>query len=147
MAEDGSRGRWEQVLHAVRDTVRPGVPVVGATLRPRPMEEVRGQSVAYFCAAPASAHESLAAHLAQDHGADVAHISGNLANRPALREELEHVAAEVFLVELKAAAVDVVVETALERGARVVLAANDVVAAPGERDLDEVLLELAKFAV
>jgi cyclic 2,3-diphosphoglycerate synthetase len=147
MAEDGSRGRWEQVLHAVRDTVRPGVPVVGATLRPRPMEEVRGQSVAYFCAAPVSAHESLADRLARDHGADVVHVSGNLANRPALREELKQVDAEVFLVELKAAAVDVVVEAALERGARVVLAANDVVAAPGERDLDEVLLELAKFAV
>lgn len=145
MAEEGSRDRWEQVLRAVRSTVRPGVPVVGATLRPRPVEEIRGRSVAYFCAAPLPAHQFLAAHLAQDHGADVVHVSGNLANRAALREELPHVDAEVFLVELKAAAVDVVVEAALDRGARVVLAANDVVAAPGEADLDELLLEVAKF--
>jgi cyclic 2,3-diphosphoglycerate synthetase len=145
MAEEGSRDRWEQVLRAVRDTVRPGIQVVGATLRPRPVEEIRGRSVAYFCAAPLPALQFLAAHLAQDHGADVVHVSGNLANRAALREELPQVDAEVFLVELKAAAVDVVVEAALDRGARVVLAANDVVAAPGEADLDELLLEVAKF--
>ena len=35
--------------------------------------------------------------------------------------------AEVYLVELKAAAIDVVAEAAHERGAEVVLAANDVV--------------------
>ena len=59
--------------------------------------------------------------------AEVVHVSRNLARRDALREELEHVDAEVYLVELKAAAVDVVAEAALERGAEVVLAANDVV--------------------
>jgi hypothetical protein len=48
-------------------------------------------------------------------------------------------------VELKAAAVDVVAETALARGVHVVLAANDVVAARGAGDLDEMLLKLAKF--
>ena len=146
MAEEGSRSEWEGVLHAVRDSVRPDVPVVGATLRPRPAEDVRGQSVAYFCTAPASAHAPLALHLAEDYGARVVHVSGNLANRGALREELQRVEADVYLVELKAAAVDVVVEAALARNARVVLAANDVTATPGERDLDEVLLELAKFA-
>ncbi len=53
--------------------------------------------------------------------------------------------AEVYLVELKAAAIDVVAEAASERGAEVVLAANDVVAVPGEPDLDELLLGMAKF--
>lgn len=146
MAEEGSRPEWECVLRVVRDSVRPGTPVVGATLRPRPVEDVRGRSVAYFCTAPEPAHAPLARHLAEEHGADVVHVSGNLANRSALREELPRVDADVFLVELKAAAVDVVVEAALVRGAHVVLAANDVFSAPGERDLDEVLREMAKFA-
>jgi cyclic 2,3-diphosphoglycerate synthetase len=146
MAEEGSRPEWECVLRVVRDSVRPGTPVVGATLRPRPVEDVRGRSVAYFCTAPEPAHAPLARHLAEEHGADVVHVSGNLANRSALREELPRVDADVFLVELKAAAVDVVVEAALIRGAHVVLAANDLFSAPGEPDLDEVLLEVAKFA-
>jgi hypothetical protein len=49
----------------------------------------------------------------------------------------------VYLVELKAAAVDVVAEAALARGAEVVLAANDVVS----DELDECVLTLAKQAV
>jgi cyclic 2,3-diphosphoglycerate synthetase len=146
MAEDESKGSWDAVLQAVRGVVRPRVAVVGARLRPRPVEDVRGRTVAYFSTAPASAHGPLARHLADEHGARVLHVSGNLANRGALRDELSGVDAEVFLVELKAAAVDVVVEAALERGAEVVLVANDVVPAPGEEDLDEMLLEVAKFS-
>jgi cyclic 2,3-diphosphoglycerate synthetase len=75
--------------------------------------------------------------------AQIVHVSRNLARRDALREELEHVDAEVFLVELKAAAVDVVAEAALARGAEVVLAANDVVS----DELDDRILDLAKQAV
>ena len=48
-------------------------------------------------------------------------------------------------MELKAAAIDVVAEAALARGAEVVLAANDVVPLAGEPDLDELLLDMAKF--
>ncbi len=68
--------------------------------------------------------------------ADVVHVSTNLADRDALRKDL--VNADTYLVELKAAAVDVVVEHALSHGVKIVLARNDVVA-PG---LDEQLLEL-----
>lgn len=147
MAEDDARSQWESVLEVVRSTVREGVVVVGALLRPRPIEDVTGNALAYFCTAPVRAHGALAAHLEEEYGANVVHVSGNLANRAALREELERVDADCFLVELKAAAIDVVVEAALARGARVVLAANDVVAAQGQGDLDEMLLEMAKFSV
>jgi cyclic 2,3-diphosphoglycerate synthetase len=85
----------------------------------------------------------LASHLTDKHGADVVHVSGSLADREALHAELQRVQADVFLVELKAAAVDVVAEFALARRAEVVLAANEVVAIPGERDLDGMLLEMA----
>jgi cyclic 2,3-diphosphoglycerate synthetase len=136
---------WTRVRDAASSTVRDGVDVVGAVLRPRPLQPVAARTVAYFCTAPASAHATLAAHLRGAHGAEVVHVSGNLADREALRNELPGVRAEVFLVELKAAAVDVVAEHAIERGVDIVLAANDVVAAPGEPDLDELLLEMAKF--
>ena len=77
-----------------------------------------------------------------DHVDEVVFASQNLADRAALRRDLEGVDAEVFLVELKAAAIDVVAEAASERGAEVVLAAYDV-QAPG---LDDTLLELAALA-
>jgi cyclic 2,3-diphosphoglycerate synthetase len=136
---------WEAVLQRVADTVRGGIPVVATTLEPRPLVDIAGRSTAYFCAAPESALVLLRQRLESTYGAEVVHVSGNLANRGALRQELSDVDAEVYLVELKAAAIDVVAEAALARGADVVLAANDVVRLEGEPDLDELLLDMAKF--
>jgi cyclic 2,3-diphosphoglycerate synthetase len=70
--------------------------------------------------------------------ADIVHVSRNLARRDLLSEELAGVDADTYLVEIKAAAIDVVAEHALARGARVVFADNEVVA-PG---LDEAILAL-----
>jgi cyclic 2,3-diphosphoglycerate synthetase len=67
--------------------------------------------------------------------ADVVHVSTRLANRAALREDL--VDADTYLVEVKAAGIDVVAAHALERGIEVVLAANEVVGVA-----DDVLLDL-----
>jgi cyclic 2,3-diphosphoglycerate synthetase len=94
------------------------VPVVSAELRLQPMEALAGRRTAVFTTGPAPTDEL---------DADVVHVSRNLANRDALRAELEAIDADVYLVELKAAAIDVVAETALARGAEVVLAANEVV--------------------
>ena len=141
---DASSG-WSAVRDAVRGVVRQGVEVVPTRLRPRPLLDVSGRSVAYFSAAPPDAHESLRAELESASGATVVHVSGNLADRAALRDELARVDADVFVVELKAAAIDVVAEAAQNRGIEVVLAANDVVAIDGDGELDERLLEMAKF--
>lgn len=140
-AEEGSG--YEQLAHAIAGVK--DVPVVPVVLRPRPVEPILGQRVAYFSTAPAEAHETLARHLREEHGAEVVLVSGNLARRSALREELEHVDAEVFLVEIKAAAIDVVAEAAVERGARVVFADNELVPV-GVLDLDAQLTQLADSA-
>jgi hypothetical protein len=50
------------------------------------------------------------------------------------------------VIELKAAAVDVVAEEAARRGVRVVVAANDVIPLPGEPDLDQACEHLARQA-
>ena len=109
--------------------------MLATTLRPRPAEPVDGRTVAFFSTAPESAHEMLAAHLRDEHGADVVHVSGNLADRRTLREELEQRRGRRLPLELKAAAIDVVAETALERGVDVVLAGSDVLSVdePGPR--------------
>ena len=105
------------------------VPVVSAALRLQPTEALAGRRTAVFTTGPAPTDEL---------DADVVHVSRNLANRDALRAELEAIDAEVYLVELKAAAIDVVAETARARGAQVVLAANEIVSP----ELDERLRTL-----
>jgi cyclic 2,3-diphosphoglycerate synthetase len=134
------------VVAALRQVTRPGVPIVRTVLRPAPLEPVAGERVAFFGTAPAAAHDRIAAALTA-HGADVVHVSGALADRARLRAELERIDAGTFVVELKAAAVDVVAVEAERRGARVVLATNDVLPLAGEPDLDTVLRRLAAEAV
>jgi cyclic 2,3-diphosphoglycerate synthase len=117
------------------------VPVLAAELEPRPVEPVEGRVAVFSTAPPAAADRIAASLLAQ--GVDVVHVSTSLARRDALREELDRIDANTFLVELKAAAIDLVAETATARGVSVVLLDNAVVA-PG---LDEELLALAEAAV
>jgi cyclic 2,3-diphosphoglycerate synthetase len=55
--------------------------------------------------------------------------------------------AEVYLTEIKAAAIDVVAETAETRGLPVVFADNEVLPLPGERDLDAEVVALADTVI
>jgi cyclic 2,3-diphosphoglycerate synthetase len=104
---------------------------VRVKLRLRATEPLSGR-VAVFTAGGTDV-----AHL----DADVVHVSNNLADRAALARELDELVADTYLVEVKAAAIDVVAEHALARGRHVVLAANDVV--PVDGDLDAALLALS----
>ena len=103
------------------------VPVIRIDLRLRPVEPLRGRRVAVFTAGPAET-----GHL----DAEVVAASTSLANRANLRQDLARVDAEVYLVELKAAAIDVVAEAAAARGVELVLAANDVVSPELDAELE-----------
>ena len=105
------------------------------TLRLRPSEPLPGR-VAVFTAGGTDV-----SHLE----ADVVSISTNLADRSALARELASIDADTYLVEVKAAAVDVVAEHALAHDRRIVLASNDVV--PLRGDLDAALLDLVPARV
>lgn len=102
-------------------------------LRLRPMQPLAGRRTAVFTTGPART----------DHLDGVVSCSRNLADRELLRRDLAQADADVYLVELKAAAVDVVAEVAAARGIAVVLASNELV---GD-GIDEALLELADLAV
>jgi cyclic 2,3-diphosphoglycerate synthetase len=93
-----------------------GSTVVRFDLRLRPAQSLAGRSAALFTTGPAP----------YDHLPEVMFASRNLADRRALQEDLRSVEAEVFVVELKAAAIDVVAEAAAERGAALSLAAQTV---------------------
>jgi cyclic 2,3-diphosphoglycerate synthetase len=123
------------------------LPVVSVELRPRPVTPVLGRRVAFFTTAPTEAHETIERHLREELGAEVVLVSGNLARREALHQDLARARdAEVYLVEIKAAAIDVVAEDALERGVEVVFADNELVPV-GVLDLDTELVRLADEAI
>jgi cyclic 2,3-diphosphoglycerate synthase len=137
--------RLREAIAEVKD-----VPVVATVFRQRPVGPVDGRKVALFSTAPEEIHDRIRRHLEDVHGAEVVLVSGNLSKRDRLRRELdsrEAEEAEVYLVEIKAAAIEVVAEAASERGKDVVFAENAVLPLEGEPDLDEALRRLADAAM
>jgi cyclic 2,3-diphosphoglycerate synthetase len=140
----------EEEVAAVRSAVhelRPEATVVAVALRPHPAEPVAGERVALFTTASGPIQPRLGRYLADEHGADVTAVVGSLGDRRALRADLEApgvLAAHTYLVEITAAAIDVVAEAAQERGARVVFCDNRPVPLPGEPDLDAAVTDLAE---
>jgi cyclic 2,3-diphosphoglycerate synthase len=114
------------------------VPIVRADLRLAPAEALAGRRTAVFTTGPAPT-----GHL----DAEIVAVSRNLADRARLREDLAAVKADVYLVEIKAAAIDVVAEVARERGVELVFAGNEVVSRPGEPELDDEVIKLVQPAV
>jgi len=122
---------------AVADEVRElGKPALRFGLRLRPAQPVKGR-IALFTTG----------NVPFGHLDDVVFASRNLSDRAALAEDLRNADADVFVVELKAAAIDMVAEAALERGVKLVFADNEVVPLPGEPDLDELFRGLAPSEV
>ena len=142
MAEDGCEDTREAI-----EAIAPELRVIAVTLRPRPIEALDDRPVAFFTTAPADRADELAAALG---AGEVMAVVPALADRDALRRALGSAdvrAAETYVVEVKAAAVDIVCEAAAERGVRVVFCDNVPESLPGEPDLDDVLLGLASEAV
>jgi cyclic 2,3-diphosphoglycerate synthase len=134
----------EELRRAIRAVKE--VPVVAASLRPKPVTSIDGRRIAFFTTAPETAHARLASHLRDAHGAADVAVSGNLARRGPLRADLARIEADTYLVEIKAAAIDVVAEVAAERRIPVVFADNEVVPLQGELDLEAEIDALAEAA-
>jgi cyclic 2,3-diphosphoglycerate synthetase len=120
-------------------------PLVGCRLEPESAGEVpAGARVALFTTAPSERHADLREVLGR-RGVEVRVLSGNLARRAELRGDLERAERErcdLYLTELKAAAVELVAEEAARRGIELVLVRNRPVSLVGEPDLDTELLAL-----
>jgi cyclic 2,3-diphosphoglycerate synthase len=123
-------------LRAVRRGIaalRPDLTVLQTVFRPRPLGDVRGRRVAFFTTAVPRGLDLLSEHLSGAYGAEVVLASGGLASRPALAEAVRRAtgAADVWLTEIKAAAIDVVAEAAAEAGKELVFCDNEPVAVDG----------------
>jgi cyclic 2,3-diphosphoglycerate synthetase len=103
--------------------------------------------VFYVTTAPAGAGGVLTAHLEERHGAKVVGVSHNLARRPQLAEDLERLeGADILLVELKAAAIDMAARIALDRNMDVVFCDNRVVTTAGDTTFEAMVLRMATLA-
>ena len=142
MAETGDQA----VLERVR-SLAPKVDVVRTVLRPWPLQPIAGRRVYYVTTAPPAAGEVLTAHLEKAHDACLVGTSHNLARRPQLAGDLEGMdEADVLLVELKAAGIDVAARVALERDMDVVFCDNRVVTTGGDGTFEELVLRTASLA-
>jgi cyclic 2,3-diphosphoglycerate synthetase len=128
-------------------SVKPALEVVPTVFRPRPVSPIRGRRVAFFSTAPRDALPMLGRHLEEAHGAAVALTSGALADRRHLVADVERGTrvADVFLTEIKAAAIDVVAEAAAASGIELVFCDNEPVAESGV--LDEALGDLGELCL
>jgi cyclic 2,3-diphosphoglycerate synthetase len=106
-------------------------------MRLRPVEPLTGGRIALFTTG----------NVPFGHLHDVVFVSRNLSDREALAKDLRNVDADTYVVEIKAAAIDMVAEAALERGVRLVFADNEIVSQPGETDLDELFRGLGGSVV
>jgi cyclic 2,3-diphosphoglycerate synthase len=131
----------EELLTAIRQVK--DIPIIATILRPRPTQDISQGRVALFTTAPSRALPGMVEHLRHAYDADMVAASGNLARRDELHVDLDRVEADLYLVEIKAAAIDMVAEHAHQRGIPVVFCDNEVTALPGEDDLDKALLTVA----
>lgn len=125
-------GKWDSADAAEVERLCGG-PAVRCELRPEPVEPVPGGArVALFTTNATSCD-----------GADPVVVSTNLARRGALADDIARAQAErcdLYLVELKAAAIDTVATTARREGVNVGFVRNRV--AGLDRDLDSELMRL-----
>jgi cyclic 2,3-diphosphoglycerate synthetase len=122
MADDSAAASTVAAIQAVR----PELELLQVVFRPTPLADVSDRK-AFFCTtAPAQAGKGLQTHLEEVHGVEVVGMSHHLADRSKLRADIADADRfDVLLVELKAAAVDVVVRTARETSKDVVFVNNE----------------------
>lgn len=121
--------------------------VVVTDFVPVPLADVSGRDVFLASTAPEAVVRRKARHLESVHGCTVVGWSDRLADRASLAEDLDAAPRyDVLLTELKAAAVDVASERALERGAEVVFVDNRAVVVEGQTDLSAALRQTIDLA-
>ncbi len=135
------------IKHEVR-RLRPDLEMVETVFRPRPLQDVQGRRVAYFTTAASQGLELLREHLEAAYGADVVLVSGGLASRPALADAVRRATAEadLWLTEIKAAAIDLVAEAAAKAGKDLAFCDNEPVTVDGAdlTSIDGALLETGR---
>lgn len=149
--ESTTRRHIDAVEYCIRKRPLDQPKVVRTVFRPYPLGDVSGKRIWFGTTAPPQAGSVLKEHLEQTHGAEVVSVSHALADRPVLRRDLDRIAGrtagvDALLVELKAAAVDVVTRFGVDKGIEVVYVDNRAATVGGDGPLEELLLTVAAGA-
>lgn len=139
MADLVDGGKLNLLKHEI-ERINPDAEVHLTAFRPRPLGELEGR-VLVVMTARREAAERVARYIEETYGVEVVGVSPNLSNRSLLREDMRRYDFDTVLVELKAAAVDVVTREALARGKNVVYMDNEPVNVDG-KDLGMAVKEL-----
>ncbi|USS39984.1 2,3-diphosphoglycerate synthetase [Thermococcus aggregans] len=143
LADMVSKDKLEELNRVLRD-INPEADIHLTAFRPRPLGEVEGKKALLVMTAPPEGLEKAAAYLENNYGAEIVGKSSNLANRAKLREDLKRFANyDAVIVELKAAAVDVVTKEALKAGKDVIYLDNEPINIDG-KDLREAVLRIGR---
>jgi cyclic 2,3-diphosphoglycerate synthase len=137
---------------ALEESIRglaPGIRIVHTVFRPNPLAPVTGKRIVYATTAPPQVSHLLTDHLEREFDCTVVGVTHNLASRPQLQDDLAALVgeADVLVVELKAAAIDLAARVAVQQGIEVVFCDNRVVTTGGDGPFEDVVLETAGVAV
>jgi cyclic 2,3-diphosphoglycerate synthetase len=139
------------MVAALEEAIRglaPGISVVHTRFRPTPLSPIAGARIFYATTAPPQVSHLLTEHLEREHDCSVVGVSHALANRPQLREDLVGLEeADVLVVELKAAAIDLAARVASDRGVQVVFCDNRVVSIGGDASFEDLVRSTVDLAV
>lgn len=139
MADAVSEDKVESIKRAVME-VNPEVDVHLTAFRPRPLGDVAGKRIGVAMTSTEAAGK--ARSYLEAIGAEVLAVSGNLANRPLLVDDLQRFkGVDAVAVELKAAAVDVVTRWAIDNGVEIIYLDNEPFNIDG-KDLGAAFLRL-----
>jgi cyclic 2,3-diphosphoglycerate synthetase len=143
MAEEpmASEEKVSKVKKAIRE-INPNAGIHTTIFRPRPLGDIKGKRIALIMTAQKEAVEKVAKYLEETYNVEIVGTSSHLANRPKLREDLKRFKNyDAVLVELKAAAVDVVTKEALNQGKEIVYMDNEPINVDG-KDLGKAVIRL-----
>jgi len=133
-----------QELQRVLKYINPKADIHLTAFKPRPLGDVRGKKALLVMTAPPEGLEKAAKHLEENYGVEIVGKSPNLSNRAKLREDLKRFDDyDTVIVELKAAAVDVVTKEVLQRGKEIIYLDNEPVNMDG-KDLKEAILKIGR---
>jgi cyclic 2,3-diphosphoglycerate synthetase len=148
MASDGPDGPESfSTLRSSVERLRAGARLVVTDFVPVALGDVRGRTAFLATSAPDAIAARQVANLEATAGCRMVGYSARLADRAGLAREMDDAQEfEVLLTELKAAAVDVACQRALQRGADVVFVDNRAVVVGGDADLPTLLGETIDLA-
>lgn len=144
-----SRQKVDSIIAGIK-ALKPGIEVIPTVLRPRPDGDIKGRRVAYFTTAQGKVVEHIKDFISSTYGCTIDFVSTQLADRKKLRADLARLKdgdTDIFLTEIKAAAIDVVAEEADRRGLEVVFCDNVPVEIDGQERLAPLLAGLAEQAI